>query len=1301
MNRKINTLGKSNKKALLIKNNELNNYPSSTTIRRYKKDFNVATSDEAYEILKEAYNLNLEISREEKVIENKKLKLNNLLGAIKYVPDVKTKLSSDERKARHIIKQNEANRKEKQSNANIFSKRYIKALGVFQDIEIDGNINENDLGKIIYENIMNEFYKKEANRNLKVNAIIEYDMYKNKGDRKNALMFYYHSSNEEPIKSPNQISEWVDNEIEKFWTKVEEQKYSSDFIFDKINNVRIQIVKSKLSRAGSYIPLDKWIEDKKATVNIKNNDEYCLEWCLIGNKYYDLINSKTKNEVRHYKKYIGEIKKPENQTYPVDVLKDIPKYEKLNNIKINVFQYVSKTLTVIYNTRDRNSNICDLLLISEGDKNHFVLIRDISKLLRDPAINRLCKRFYCRQCLCANYETEEKLNKHLEICNLHQSVQVKMPVGDEAVLKFKNYGNSFEHPFTVFMDFESTLEPINEVNKSLTTVKTQRHIANSCGLKYNCIHDEHSECEININSPNPEALLEKVILQLEEYALNSYNLLQKNKHLKFENYSKELKQKHFSFKTCQDCQCEFTDTNKKVLHHNHINGEYINTICNQCNLKYQYKKFLPVIAHNLKGYDAHFIIPLLNKYGRQGKINCIANNEEKFMSFSKHIQVDEYFCIKDNIMKPVMFEIRFLDSLAFMNSSLDKLAKNLTNGCKSTDELRKVFKNVSDEYKNDIQFNEMLKKGIYPYDYITNYDVLNEDKLPSITAFHSKLNNSKCNQKDYQQAVKVWELFKCNTLMDYHNLYLKSDVLILADVWENFKRVCKKIYDLDVSYYYTAPGLSWDAWLKHTNAETIKQTGKQFEIELLTDLDMYLFFEKSIRGGLSQISKRYAKANHKGLADYKPENIDEYILYLDANNLYGAGMVSYLPQKDFKWNTNEWTSEEILQLSDTDNKGYLFEVDLHYPKELHDLHNGYALAVENKCVKNDMLNSWQTADRKDSKIEKLITSFNDKIKYGVNYRLLKLFIQQGLIITKVHRVLEYTQSDFMASYIMKNTNERTFAKNDFEKDFYKLMNNSVYGKTMENVRNRINFVLVTSEEQALNILNTRVRHTVFNENCVGVHLLKKECKLFKPIFIGQTVLDESKLVMCDFHYNFMLKNFKRENIDVLFTDTDSLCYHIKNQNPYEVIKNNKGLFDLSAYPKNNELYDATNKKVIGKFKDESVDGEMNYITEFIGLRSKLYSYETEFGEKEHNRAKGIKKSALVNNERSIRHQDFRNCLFERQSINITQNTFRSYKHNLYTESITKVALSCYDDKSFILNNNIDTLTIGHYKAKQE
>jgi hypothetical protein len=464
-------------------------------------------------------------------------------------------------------------------------------------------------------------------------------------------------------------------------------------------------------------------------------------------------------------------------------------------------------------------------------------------------------------------------------------------------------------------------------------------------------------------------------------------------------------------------------------------------------------------------------------------------------------------------------------------------------------------------------------------------------------------------------------------------------------------------------------------------------------------------FEDNIRGGLSQISKRYAKANNKYLSKYAKKQMDEYILYLDANNLYGYSMCQYLPIGNFEWNHEEWTNDKILALNDEGTKGYLFLVDLEYPEELHDLHNGYPLAPEKLIINNDMLNIHQQKDRDDPKISKLTTSFYDKKFYGVNYRLLKLYIQLGLKITKIHKVIQYDQDNYMKSYIMKNTEERKKANNEFEKDFYKLMNNSVYGKTMENVRNRINFKLVSTEEDALACRNVMKKRTIFNENCVGVHLLKREVVLNKPIFIGQNVLDQAKYLMYDFHYNFILKKFKRENIDLLLTDTDSLCYHIRKQDPYEIIAENKNMFDLSAYPKDHPLYDATNKKVIAKFKDEAVDdGIFTIITEFCGHRSKCYAYKTYNSKEEkrnkrveeHKKCKGVKQYVI---KQDLSFESYYNALFDKEDLKIEQNIIRSYKHQLYTETVKKVGLSCKDDKVYILDDNINTLTLGHYKIK--
>ena len=439
---------------------------------------------------------------------------------------------------------------------------------------------------------------------------------------------------------------------------------------------------------------------------------------------------------------------------------------------------------------------------------------------------------------------------------------------------------------------------------------------------------------------------------------------------------------------------------------------------------------------------------------------------------------------------------------------------------------------------------------------------------------------------------------------------------------------------------------------------------------------------------------------------FKITNITTHTDYFEFDvvlykNFYSGNLLStssYSLYFDVKENFEDKTKtnyyqdvNKILSIPDDNKIGYTFDVNFHYPKELHNLHNNYPLAPENLSIKKEWLNEWQQNDYHESKIEKLITNFNDKINYVVNYRILKLYLQLGLKITKVNRVLQYEQGDFMKSYIMKNTNERTTAKNDFEKDFYKLMNNSVYGKTMENVRNRISFVLVSSEEKALNMKNDFKKITPFHDNLIGVHLCKREVLLNKPIFIGHTVLDQSKYLMYDFHYNTMLQKIKRKNIDLLFTDTDSLCYHIRKQDPFEIIKNNKDLFDLSEYDTKHELFDPTNKKVIGKFKNESI----NQITEFVGLRSKLYAYNVDEEKNDHKKCKGVKKYVV---DKKLTLELYKQILHNRGTHDVEQNGFISKHHEVYTQTQNKIALSATDDKVFICDDNIKTYNIGHYKT---
>ena len=470
------------------------------------------------------------------------------------------------------------------------------------------------------------------------------------------------------------------------------------------------------------------------------------------------------------------------------------------------------------------------------------------------------------------------------------------------------------------------------------------------------------------------------------------------------------------------------------------------------------------------------------------------------------------------------------------------------------------------------------------------------------------------------------------------------------------------------------------------------------KLELMVDIDMFQFIEKGLRGGISYIANRYGKANNKYMKEYDEKAPSKYIMYLDANNLYGWAMSQYLPTGGFRWMTQKQIDKiDLAKYKEDSEKGLILEVDLDYPKELHNLHNDYPLGPEKVKVTKDMLSDYCKNIAEKYKIStglvyKLIPTLSDKEKYVLHYRNLQLYTDLGLKITKVHRVLEFNQSPWLKQYIDFNTEKRKNAKSAFEKDFFKLMNNSVFGKTMENIRKRVDVRLVTDEKRLLKYCSkpTYVSSKIFNENLVAVHKIKETLTLNRPAYVGMYILDLSKTLMYDFHYNYIKKKYG-DKAKLLFTDTDSLTYEIEAEDVYQDFWNDKNKFDNSDYPESSPYFDKTNKKVIGKFKDEAAGVP---ICEFIGLRSKMYSYMKD-DQKGGKTAKGIKKNVIKKN---ITHENYKETLNNNQ-MHHKMKTIRSQNHELGSYEINKVSLSCFDDKRYILEDGITSYAYGHYNIK--
>ena len=1091
------------------------------------------------------------------------------------------------------------------------------------------------------------------------------------GRRRFTAKFAFHSKGLKLVLEGTDISELYNemaDEIEEEIQKVNESE-GSGWVLVGVISLVLHITKWEPIYGSSYISLDPYIANKKAIINMKNEDDKCFMWCVLRALYPKNDHPERIDKDLKSKQDIINMK---GICYPVS-LKAIDHFEHLNpNISISVLGYNKEDR--VFPLRISKYTGCDndivLLLLKEAEKGengeikektHYTLVKNKSALIASQKNNHKGKRHLCLNCF-NSFNTSESLNKHKEYCYENKSVKITMPP-QNTYLRFKNFHHSEKAPFAVYADFESLIKPLNncdpDPNKSYTK-KYQKHepISFSYYIAVNGVFFKPVLRKYTKTKPEDADAMDIFIKWLEEDVKDIANIEPK------EMIFTEEDIKHFN--NASDCWiCGEELGNDRVRDHCHFTGRYRGPAHNSCNLKYRKPKNISVFFHNLSGYDSHLFIKKLGTPDKNENIDCIPNNEEKYISFSKTIVTGQYTNKKGEI-KNKTFKIVFKDSLKFMSSSLEALVNNLP---------KDAFKNLI-KYFTPKQAEILNQKGFYPYEYMDSEEKFNDTKLPPREAFYSNLSGKGITEKDYKHAGDVWNSFKMKTFKEYHELYNITDVLLLADVFENFRDLCLKIYGLDPVYYFTAPGLAWDACLKITD----------IDLELLSDSNMLLMFEKGIRGGISIISNRYGEANNKymrkGFNKNKPS---KYLMYLDANNLYGCAMSEKLPTHGFKWlscgEMEKLFNNQVLQV--WEKIPCILEVDLEYPENLHDLHNDYPFCPERVKCKNG--------------VEKLIPNLNDKTKYIIHYKNLIQCLRAGIKLKKIHRGIKFVESEWMKPYIDKNTNLRAMAKNNFEKDFFKLMNNSVFGKTMENIRNRVDVKLVNTKEKLRKLVtkpNLRSPPKIFSENLVSVHMRKTSLTMNKPIYLGMCILDLSKIIMFDFHYNY-IKSKYADKAKLLFTDTDSLMYEIETEDFYKDIAGDvKDKFDTSDYPENHPsgIPTGENKKVLGMMKDEAAG---KIIKEFVGLRSKLYSFVMDDGG-ETKKCKGIKKQVV---ERSIRHEHYKTCLKTGKELLRKQNILRSYNHEVYTEEVNKVALSALDDKRYILSDGMDTLALGHYKIK--
>src|SRR5688572_24293129 len=515
-------------------------------------------------------------------------------------------------------------------------------------------------------------------------------------------------SKTEIILESTDVGEIYSNAVDKIKESMASyQMRGSNWRFRAVLKLDIDTVEFKPLKGSSYIQLPEYLANKKAIINPKNNDDECFKWCITRAMYPTAKNPQTIT-----RDLIEQSKKLDWSGIVFPVAADaniINKFERNNNVSVNVFGY-EKDVYPLYISKHESDARVDLLLISDGEKKHYCWIKNFNKLMSSRTEKSHNSMHYCRRCL-NGYREVESLNRHSEYCSQQDAQRIELPEPG-TMLGFRNYYRKMRVPFVVYADFESFIKPIDTCQPNPNTSYTnkyQKHVPSSFCYYIKCFDDDlYSQAPVTYTAENDDDDVAQIFIDtLIENIKDIYKRFKFPKKMIFRKKDKEL---YDSATVCHICEGELGDD--RVRDHCHLTGKYRGAAHNSCNLSYKVPKFFPVLFHNLSNYDAHLFIKKLRGDDNE-KINCIPSNEERYISFSREVVVDK-FINKENREVEVKRELRFLDSFRFMPSSLDALSKNLT---------KEQCKNISEFYEGR-QLDLLLKKGIYPYDYVCGVERL-------------------------------------------------------------------------------------------------------------------------------------------------------------------------------------------------------------------------------------------------------------------------------------------------------------------------------------------------------------------------------------------------------------------------------------------------------------------------------------------------------------------------------------------------------------------------------------------------
>ena len=660
------------------------------------------------------------------------------------------------------------------------------------------------------KNLLTNFFRDNPNNKIRISLVVS--LAKNNSDQVSKATFW--SSQEVVLESTD-----VDETFERMKSKIIEGlvKYSKNgsgwFV---VSVEKIQIDKSAYDpvKGSSHIPLPKKIADKRALINMENKDDMCFKYAVT--RALNPVSRDAGQISKVLKKQASELNWDGIEFPTPCTERQLKTFEKNNNVSVLVFGHEGNKIFPLYVPTDRREKVVRLFFQKTETNSHYCVIKNMSRLIANQVSAKKQKKYVCDHCITA-FGTEDLLIKHEEYCREHDCVKTTFPKPGENILKFNNLQNAIECPIKIFADFESLLEPTDKTHGK--TKLYQRHVSSAFCIYVFSRVEGFSMDPITYVKKGNEDVAKIFFEELEETTKKIYDRFKVDAPMIFNDEAKKLFEKQTE---CYACGGTFSDEKglKKVRDYCHFTGKFRGALHSKCNLRLRNTKVIPVFFHNLEGYDSHLFVKHLAD--TEGSVNCIPHNEEKYITFTKNVVVDTKETKRGE--SNIFYRLKFLDSFHFMSSSLEKLVNNLEPT---------QLKHTSKYFKDD-ELQLMLKKGIYPYEYMDSQKKLTETKLPPIEKFYSSLSDSGISDKDHEHARNVWKTFNCKTLADYTELYCKSDVLLLADVFENFIDVSLKKYGLDPSYYITSPSLAFDAMLKMTKVNGFRWlTTREIELMML------------------------------------------------------------------------------------------------------------------------------------------------------------------------------------------------------------------------------------------------------------------------------------------------------------------------------------------------------------------------------------------------------------------------------------------------------------------------------------